>query len=64
MVLYMRYKNYKTVKDDEKQSNVCSQSNSDEKGISDTQNEHEQKDQDVKTKEASNQGQSSVKCEV
>ncbi|XP_023875262.1 bidirectional sugar transporter SWEET12 [Quercus suber] len=62
MVLYMRYKNYKAVKDDEKQSNVCSQSNSDEKGISDTQNEHEQKDQDVKTKEASNQGVSLCLC--
>ncbi|XP_050257834.1 bidirectional sugar transporter SWEET12-like [Quercus robur] len=78
MVLYMIYKNYKTVIDDEKlseskadivnlsmsETNVCSQPNSDEKG-SDTQNEHEQKDQDVKTTEASNQGQLlSVKCEV
>ncbi|KAL4634550.1 hypothetical protein ACB092_04G208000 [Castanea dentata] len=67
MVLYMIYKNYKTVVDDEKLSEskadivnlsmseikVCSQPNSDEKGK-----------QDVKTMEASNQGQSSVKCEV
>ena len=77
MVLYMIYKNYKTVIDDEKlseskadivnlsmsETKVCSQPNSDEKG-SDTQNEHEQKDQDVKTMEASNQGQLPVKCEV
>ncbi|KAM3752093.1 hypothetical protein ACB098_04G162900 [Castanea mollissima] len=77
MVLYMIYKNYKTVVDDEKlseskadivnlsmyETKVCSQPNSDEKG-SDTQIEHEQKEQDVKTMEASNQGQSSVKCEV
>ena len=56
MVLYMIYKNYKTVIDDEKlsenkadivnlsmsETKVCSQPNSDEKG-SDTQNEHEQK---------------------
>uniref|UniRef100_A0A7N2MML2 Uncharacterized protein n=1 Tax=Quercus lobata TaxID=97700 RepID=A0A7N2MML2_QUELO len=75
MVLYMIYKNYKTVIDDEKlsgskadivnlsmsETNVCSQPNSDEKGISDTQNELEQKDQDVKIMEASNQGQLSVK---
>ena len=77
MVLYMIYKNYKTVIDDEKlseskadivnlsmsETKVCSQPNSDEEG-SDTQNEHEQKDQDVKNMEASNQGQLSVKCEV
>ena len=77
MVLYMIYKNYKTVIDDEKlsenkadivnlsmsETKVCSQPNSDEKG-SDTQNEHEQKDQDVKTMEASNQGHLPVKCEV
>ena len=66
MVLYMIYKNYKTVIDDEKlseskaETNECSQPNSDEKEISDTQNELEQKDQDVITMEASNQGQLSV----